>query len=151
MKRGFTLIELMVVIGVVGLLASITLVAMGPARGGGRDASVKANLATIQVQGSLYYNIGTTFGVTTQSCTPAAGSVFNDTTTTVDDTTKAAITEATKQAKDNAITCKATATMFAVAAKLNNNKYWCIDSRNAAREITDPATISNASPLCPAS
>ncbi len=55
-ERGFTLIELLVVIAVIGLLASIVLVALGPARAKSRDAARIADLQALSQALQLYYN-----------------------------------------------------------------------------------------------
>lgn len=155
MRKGFTLIELLVVIAIIGILATVVIASISGSRGKGKDTAVKSDLGSAQVQASLYYNIGMTFGAATTSCVPASGSVFNDTTTTVDDVIKAAIADATKNANGNTIVCRASATAWAIGAKLDlpGNRFWCVDSRGAAREVAGftISALNATTPLCPAS
>lgn len=54
-KKGFTLIEILIVISVIGILASIVLVNLGGFRSRGRDARRIADLRTMQNALELYY------------------------------------------------------------------------------------------------
>lgn len=54
-KKGFTLIELLVVIAVIGMLASIVLVALGPARARARDAKRVSDIRQISTAMDLCY------------------------------------------------------------------------------------------------
>ena len=55
-KKGFTLIELLVVIAMIAVLASATLVILGPARKKSRDAKRRADLKQINTAMELCYN-----------------------------------------------------------------------------------------------
>mgnify|MGYP001578585922 FL=1 len=54
--KGFTLIELLVVIAIIGVLASIVMVSLSGAKSKSRDSKRQADLKTIQLALSLYYN-----------------------------------------------------------------------------------------------
>ncbi len=54
-KKGFTLIEVLIVVSIVGLLASVVLVGLGGFRARGRDARRVADLKSLQNGLELYY------------------------------------------------------------------------------------------------
>ena len=54
-KRGFSLIELLVVISIIGVLATIVVSSLSEARGRARDAARLRDIRTIQTAMELYY------------------------------------------------------------------------------------------------
>jgi prepilin-type N-terminal cleavage/methylation domain-containing protein len=54
-NKGFTLIEILIVVGIIGLLASVVLVGLGSFRSRGRDARRVADLREVQNSLELYY------------------------------------------------------------------------------------------------
>ena len=74
-KQGFTLIELLVVVAIIGLLATLSIVALNNARARARDARRVADVKQIQTALELYYNdFGTYVSGTTLGTTIASGS-----------------------------------------------------------------------------
>lgn len=60
-KKGFTLIEVLIVVAIIGILASIVLVGLGPARQSGQDARRLADVRGIQTALELYYRAEGTY------------------------------------------------------------------------------------------
>lgn len=151
-RRAFTLIELLVVIAIIGILVTAVIASLSGAKGKGNDTAVKADLATIQVQATLYYGLGNTYGATNTGDTAACnttGTVFNDTTTTLDDTIGAAVTSAKKDVKGGSayLICASDTNTFMVAGQLSTGKYWCVDSKGAAlEEATQPSAWVTSCP-----
>ena len=56
MKRGFTIIEILVVIGIIAILTVIIFPSVNNIRSKNRDAERVADLASIQLGLSMYYN-----------------------------------------------------------------------------------------------
>ncbi len=55
-KQGFTLIEILIVVAIIAILASVVLVGLGPAQQAGRDARRLSDLHQVQNGLELYYN-----------------------------------------------------------------------------------------------
>jgi prepilin-type N-terminal cleavage/methylation domain-containing protein len=55
-QSGFTLIEILIVVAIVGLLAAVILTALGRTRSKGRDTKRKSELVQLQKALELYYN-----------------------------------------------------------------------------------------------
>jgi len=55
-KQGFTLIELLVVIAIIGLLSTLSILALNTARARARDAKRIADVKQIQTALEMYYN-----------------------------------------------------------------------------------------------
>jgi general secretion pathway protein G len=55
-KQGFTLIEILIVVAIIAILASVVLVGLGPTQQAGRDARRISDLAETQNGLELYYN-----------------------------------------------------------------------------------------------
>ena len=58
-QLGFTLVELMVVIAIIAILASITIALLVGARDKGVDGAIKANLSNAVKQAEVFYNVNT--------------------------------------------------------------------------------------------
>jgi len=56
MKKGFTLIEILVVISIIGILTTLIMANLNTARERARDAQRKSDLKSIQTALGLYYN-----------------------------------------------------------------------------------------------
>jgi prepilin-type N-terminal cleavage/methylation domain-containing protein len=55
-RKGFTLIEILIVVAIIAILASIVLVGLGPSQQAGRDARRLSDLREVQNGLELYYN-----------------------------------------------------------------------------------------------
>lgn len=70
-KPGFTLIELLVVIAIIGLLSTLSILALNTARARARDAKRISDVKQIQTALEMYYNDTSDYPSTT-SVTPGA-------------------------------------------------------------------------------
>ena len=64
-KKGFTIIELLVVISIIGLLSTISIVALNGARKKSRDAKRVGDMKQVQTALELYFNDNTRYPAAT--------------------------------------------------------------------------------------
>ena len=55
-QQGFTLIEILIVVAIIAILASVVLIGLGPTQRAGRDARRLSDLREVQTGLELYYN-----------------------------------------------------------------------------------------------
>jgi prepilin-type N-terminal cleavage/methylation domain-containing protein len=155
-KKGFTLLELLVVVAIIAIITSIILVSLSDSRNKGADAAVKSNLDTIRGQSELFYANndntflppgGSTFGIA--SCppyNPLGTSMFSN-----DKTISGAIVEAVRRGS-NGSSCYNSGLYWVVAVglKSNGSHSWCVDSGGNSKQVNlAPAqAINNATFSC---
>lgn len=69
-RKGFTLIEVLIVVAIIGILASVVLVGLGPLQRQGRDARRISDLKQIQAGLEFYYNKCGYYPGAVQAATP---------------------------------------------------------------------------------
>lgn len=132
--HGFSLIELLTVIAIIGILATVTITGLQGARDNAKDKSASASMQGILVEATLHKSKNS--GSYATVCSNA-------------EVTK--LLTATQNAVGVAPTCVATATTFGVIVKLRTgtSNYYCVDSKRFMGQRTT-ATLTGAD-LCPAS
>ena len=125
---GFTLVEVLMVIAIIGFLASIVIVQTGTTRKKGEDAAIQSALREVRNAGELYYSDSITYegvcdvGNTTLSDSGDFGRI------------KDYITQ--HNGPFGVIGCKDNAVSYAVISSMNIKDCWCVDSQGAAKEVS---------------
>jgi prepilin-type N-terminal cleavage/methylation domain-containing protein len=138
---GFTIIELLVVVAIIGILASTILASLGSSRIKGNAASVKEHLMSARNAGELFYaNNNSSYGTTDTGtagadCIGAVGTIgtlFNDASSS---NIKAIINSVSSVAGVGAanMDCGATAFQWSVAVVLPGGGVWCVDYNGSSR------------------
>lgn len=142
-SRGFTLLELLVVIAVIGILAAITLAALGSTRAKGADANIKANLKNAASQAQLYYDLSTNSSFD-NVCGQVGSNVAGRQVAAAERTYRGVATNPyldTAASTWNTAACHDTTGAWAaavpvMASTLAAPRLWCVDSLGASRQIT---------------
>lgn len=75
-EAGFTLVELLVVIGIIAILATILLLQLGTARAKGRDAKRISDMNQIRTGLELYFDDNNTYPASITELAPATGNKY---------------------------------------------------------------------------
>lgn len=125
--RGFTFVELLVVIGIIGILSSVVLTSVSTARGKAIEAKTKQELSQAKAQADIYEifhsNYGTADNTGVSASCDAANTLFTD------PAFASVITQAEITSGGSAV-CASTPSKWVLAVPLASTpgSFWCTDS-----------------------
>ena len=154
--RGFSLIEILMVVTIIGILSVVVLTSISTARNRSIDASVKENLHTVRNQAELFYanagRYGTQVavqgtGITEAPSYNASGAHF----LISDRSANSALRQALQDSDDGFFAIGVNGQTWAVAVSLKTvTGYWCVDANAEGKVITTTSLAGGTSAArCP--
>lgn len=136
--KGFTLTELLLVIGIIGFLASILVVVMGQAKAKARDGGIKANLSQIRHEAtSIYEESGSYTATGNELCDSGNPPTLNE-NNLAHPLLGRIESEVWKRNGQRDIICYASQEKYCVESPLASSGYFCVDSIGRALEVETP-------------
>ncbi|HEU4677302.1 MAG TPA: prepilin-type N-terminal cleavage/methylation domain-containing protein [Candidatus Paceibacterota bacterium] len=149
--RGFTLLELVVVIAIIAILAAVVIGATSQQKNAGGNAGVEQNLVNARSQIALYYvNNNNSY---LNACADARIRKMVQAAAKAANITPSAAAYANTDVGDwNSEACHATAAAWAIWVPLRSSTSaspaaWCVDSTNASRQVT--GSLASGAVACP--
>ncbi len=143
-KKGFSLVELLIVITIVGILSAVVLTNLNQSRVRSYDSKIKQQLISFRTSANLYYynQIPNSYG-TANNCTSG---IFGD--MTAENGRPGTYIASNNLPPSTQVLCLANGQEYAVKASLYyGNEYFCVDSKGAGKTISGP--IGSAVSVCP--
>jgi prepilin-type N-terminal cleavage/methylation domain-containing protein len=147
--KGFTLIEMLVVVAVIGLLSSVILTALGPAKDKAKDSRIMQEVNQVRALAETYYNGNYDALQDLPSITDIQAQNLKDLS---DDITLQGGTLTI--IKSEPAPAKAYATFSSLNATLGTadnpqTQYYCVDSAGHSVTTLDVSGITSSNAVCP--
>jgi prepilin-type N-terminal cleavage/methylation domain-containing protein len=135
-KKGFTLVEILIVIAIIGILASVILSSLNDARVSGIEAKIKGEMDSLRKSASISESQTLTYDTVCGTNGHLQDAKIIDIIAAID-------TFASGTA-----TCNSSAGSFAVSVPLGG-LHWCVDNLGISREIPAALITSPLELSCP--
>jgi prepilin-type N-terminal cleavage/methylation domain-containing protein len=133
-RKAFTVVELLIVIAIISILASVILGSASSAREGGVGAKIKSELMSLVKRANIEESSLLTYDMVCGSNGVTQSAAIVDIETSIE------------RFSPEAIVCNSSTEAFAVSAALSATEYWCVDNQGASRAVPAALTTELACP-----
>ena len=146
-NKGFTIIELLIVITIIALLAAVISIVFKSAKDRGTDTSVLNGLNQVRIQADLYYNFnGSYLNVCSSSKDNSTPKGINAMVFNSGKETGQIVGVNVNGAGSGEVRCNDTTAGWAAQAPLSDGKFYCVDYKRNG--IITSTSIGNVYAYC---
>ena len=154
MNKGFTLIELILVIAIISILSGVILFSVSQYLSKGKDSNIKGNLAVLIPAGETFYNIENAAHGDGYNgfCDPSQNSVINNIISSMQKNLSPSPADCSSGLTPG-VCCNVAPPYFdkwvaCTREFADSSKAYCVDSRGMKEDISDSSCTSSLS-QCP--